>query len=280
MGAWASQYWQDMFTLRFRLGRTGTGPLRDALPGRTSWQAGSCAERDPRARAGLPGCETVRPAATMQGSLPRADEHRPAADASRTSFKPPLACAGARFPFARTRDLLARLGDPSSIRHRIVTLCRGAKRQAGAGLVKLPHAARSGLLALATLSLGGSGAWAQDALSERAAPDETSATDTVTADHPMRIGGEVAPQLCVHVDIAGYKAGHLDCATRQLEEAARLAQSEARAGIDAPIPKAGSPDAQLGVAHQTATRLRMGNALGRSVHPERPASRPPRGGRP
>lgn len=102
----------------------------------------------------------------------------------------------------------------------------------------------------------------------------------VESEAPRTIGGKPADAPCVIVDIAGHRAGHLDCASQRLQEAANIAQGQARAGIDAPVPKAGSPDVQLGVANQTATRLRMGNALGRSVHPERPASRPPRGGRP
>ena len=99
-------------------------------------------------------------------------------------------------------------------------------------------------------------------------------------DTARRIGGTRPATPCVEVDIAGHKAGHLDCATRRLEDAARVAQEQTRAGIDAPVPKAGSPDVQVGVANQTATRLRMGNALGRSVHPERPVTRPPRAPRP
>ena len=101
----------------------------------------------------------------------------------------------------------------------------------------------------------------------------------VEAEASRTIGGKPGDGPCVVVDIAGIRAGHLDCATRALQSAADTAQAQARAGIDAPVPQAGSPDVQLGVANQTATRLRMGNALGRSVHPERPATRPPHGGR-
>ncbi|WP_170935486.1 hypothetical protein [Sphingopyxis indica] len=216
----------------------------------------------------------------MQGSLPRAEEHRHAADACGSAAKPPLACAGARFPFARTRDLLAWLNESVSIGQMFVTLCQAAKRQAGAGLVKLPQAARSGLLALVTLSLGGSGAWAQETPSERSAPDETSDAATAEIQDPVRIGGDTTPQPCVQVDVGGYRAGHLDCASQRLEAAARIAQAQARSAIETPVIDATSPDVQTGVANQTATRLRMGNALGNSVHPQRP-NRPapmPRGG--
>ena len=107
---------------------------------------------------------------------------------------------------------------------------------------------------------------------------QSSPANTEVAESP-RIGGEPIPEPCIVVDIAGHKAGHLDCATLRLQEAANLAQAEARAGIDTPIPQAGSPDTEIGIAHEAATRLRMGSALGRSVTPERPV-RPPRGVRP
>jgi hypothetical protein len=94
------------------------------------------------------------------------------------------------------------------------------------------------------------------------------------AEESRTIGGKSPEGPCVIVEIAGERSGHLDCATQRLQEAARRAQDRARSAFDLPVPQAGSPDVQLGVANQTATRLRMGNALGRSVHPERPASHP------
>lgn len=96
-----------------------------------------------------------------------------------------------------------------------------------------------------------------------------------------RIGG-APPGPCVQVDIAGHRSGHLNCATGRLQAAANSAQTQARAGIDAPVIGAGSPDIQTGIAHEGATRLRMGNALGRSIYPERPNRpiAPPRGSRP
>lgn len=143
--------------------------------------------------------------------------------------------------------------------------------------------ARAALLIGAALlaSLSPRAVWAQDAGAQPAAEQSTAPAEAAPeAGRPRTIGGTPTQGPCVIVDIAGHRAGHLDCATQRLEEAARIAQEQARAGIDAPVPRAGSPDVQLGVANQTATRLRMGNALGRSVHPERPASRPPRGPRP
>lgn len=96
---------------------------------------------------------------------------------------------------------------------------------------------------------------------------------------PARIGSS-APGPCVEVEVAGHRAGHLDCATRKLEQAGRKAQEQARAGIDTPVPRAGSADTTVGVASLPGSRLRMGNALGNSVHPQRPARPllPPRPG--
>ena len=100
---------------------------------------------------------------------------------------------------------------------------------------------------------------------------------------PPVIGGTSVSGPCVEVDIAGHRAGQLDCATRRLQEAARIAQSRARAGIDGPVAGTGAPDAQVGVATLSGSRLRMGSALGRSVHPQRPNTHIPQqrpGGRP
>lgn len=96
-----------------------------------------------------------------------------------------------------------------------------------------------------------------------------------------RIGGP-APGPCVTVDIAGHRAGHLECATDRLQAAADTAQAQTRSAIDTPVIGAGSPDVQTGVANQTATRQRMGNTFGTSVHPQRPNRPvlPPRGGTP
>ncbi|WP_333837447.1 hypothetical protein [Novosphingobium sp.] len=103
----------------------------------------------------------------------------------------------------------------------------------------------------------------------------------------MTIGGDAPKPLadgpCVTVEIGGYRAGHLDCASRRLEEAARAAQAQARAAIDAPVIDATSADVRTGVANQTATRQRMGNTFGTSVYPQRPNTVPPAprpGGRP
>jgi hypothetical protein len=86
--------------------------------------------------------------------------------------------------------------------------------------------------------------------------------------------GTPYPGPCVQVEVAGRKAGHLDCATQRLAAAARAAQASARAAFDTPVIDARAPDVRTGVASQSATRQRMGNALGTSVHPQRPVSRP------
>ncbi|MEG3089655.1 hypothetical protein [Sphingomonas sp. PB4P5] len=89
---------------------------------------------------------------------------------------------------------------------------------------------------------------------------------------PVTVGGP-PPGPCVEVDIAGHRAGQLDCASDRLRQAARLAQAQARAPLDTPVLKAGAPDVRVGVASLPGTRLRMGNALGNSVHPQRPPRR-------
>ncbi|MEN3745850.1 hypothetical protein TPR58_01625 [Sphingomonas sp. HF-S3] len=96
-----------------------------------------------------------------------------------------------------------------------------------------------------------------------------------------RIGGR-SPGPCVQVDIAGHRAGTLDCASQTLQSAAQRAQSQARATIDPSVSGAGSPDVRVGVSSLAGSRLRMGNALGRSVDPQRPVrlAPAPRGGRP
>ncbi|WP_158299007.1 hypothetical protein [Sphingomonas psychrotolerans] len=43
---------------------------------------------------------------------------------------------------------------------------------------------------------------------------------------------------------------------------------------DTAVPAAGSPDVQIGVSSLSGSRLRMGNALGRSVRPDRPVAMP------
>lgn len=92
-----------------------------------------------------------------------------------------------------------------------------------------------------------------------------------------RIGVATRTRVCVVVDIAGHKAGELECATQALQEAARTAQAQARAGLDPSVTHARSPDIRTGVASQSATRQRLGRAFGISVHPQRPVPGPSRG---
>lgn len=148
-----------------------------------------------------------------------------------------------------------------------------------------------GRVSLACLSFGllcfANAALAQEAASgtDQSAPDIILPPVTVQAEpsaaEPARIGGP-APGPCVTVDIAGHRAGHLECATDRLQAAADTAQAQTRSAIDTPVIGAGSPDVQTGVANQTATRQRMGNTFGTSVHPQRPNRPilPPRGGTP
>jgi hypothetical protein len=99
------------------------------------------------------------------------------------------------------------------------------------------------------------------------------ATPAAGQERQDRIGGR-PPTVCVKVDIAGERAGDVECAAAQLQEAARLAQSRARGPLDVTVVGARSPDIRTGVASQTATRQRLGSSFGVSVHPQRP-SRPP-----
>lgn len=95
------------------------------------------------------------------------------------------------------------------------------------------------------------------------------------ADAPQRrIAARPAPVPCVAVDIGGQRAGHLDCAVRQLEEAARIARITAGVAQGVSVPQAGSPDVQVGVSSLSGTRLRMGGNLGTSIYPSRPRVTP------
>lgn len=142
-------------------------------------------------------------------------------------------------------------------------------------------------LSAAGAAVSASAAEAQDRVVPRQplelAPAEVRAEPLPPAvNPPVRVGG-TPPAPCVQVDIAGHKAGHLDCASQTLQEAARVAQAQARAGVDTPVLEAGSPDVRVGVSSLSGSRLRMGNALGNSVHPQRPnraPSAPRPGGRP
>ncbi|SNT29587.1 hypothetical protein [Sphingopyxis indica] len=163
-----------------------------------------------------------------------------------------------------------------------------------AGARELPSRVRDGLFAAiaaglaAALLLVGAPARSQVAgeTSDAREPDivlppVTVEAGPVTSAPATRIGGP-PPGPCVTVDIAGHRAGHLECATDRLQAAAETAQAQTRSAIETPVIGAGSPDIQTGVANQTATRLRMGNTLGHSVHPQRPNRPvpPPRGGTP
>lgn len=94
------------------------------------------------------------------------------------------------------------------------------------------------------------------------APGASLAQDKAEARDPATV--------CVQVEVAGTRAGHLDCAAATLQQAGRLAQDQARAAFDAPVVGVRSPDIAKGVANQTALRQRLGSNFGHSVHPQRP----------
>jgi len=100
------------------------------------------------------------------------------------------------------------------------------------------------------------------------------ATGASAKEPQQRIAARQGPVPCVAVDIGGQRAGHLDCAVQQLEEAARIARIKAGAGQGVSVPQAGSPDVHVGVSSLSGTRLRMGGNLGTSVHPARPTVMP------
>lgn len=87
---------------------------------------------------------------------------------------------------------------------------------------------------------------------------------------------------CVRVDIAGDKAGYLDCSAQELGAAVKSAQRRAQTTANLAASDARSADVVTGVANQTATRQRMGNTFGVSARPQRAVSVPisPRGLRP
>jgi hypothetical protein len=87
---------------------------------------------------------------------------------------------------------------------------------------------------------------------------------------PIKIGGTKSDP-CVGVDIAGHKAGDATCAAQKLQDAAKQAQDRAKDQPVANTPTATSPDTQIGVANQAATKQRLGDNFGKSVLPQRPA---------
>lgn len=125
----------------------------------------------------------------------------------------------------------------------------------------------AGLTALAVSSSVASLAHAQE--------EEPSVSSSAVAGDsaPATKVGVRSPAPCVQVDIAGHRAGHLDCATQRLEEAARIARRDADAARDLSVAQAGSPDVQVGVASRAGTRLRLRENFGVSIRP--PAVSPP-----
>jgi len=130
---------------------------------------------------------------------------------------------------------------------------------------------RAGLFGLTCILLAADPAMAQETAAGGTAPIALPGT-RVEAEPETRIGGPPSGP-CVVVDIAGRRAGHLECASGALEEAARIARRKAEAAREISIPEAGSPDVQVGVASRSATRLRLRENFGVSIRP--PAVAPP-----
>ncbi len=98
----------------------------------------------------------------------------------------------------------------------------------------------------------------------------------------MRVEGKAEPRIgghntapCAAADTAGRKAGDTDCAARKLQDAAKAAQDRAKDQPIPNVPTATSPDTQIGVANEAATKQRLGDSFGKSVLPQRPTPPPP-----
>lgn len=103
---------------------------------------------------------------------------------------------------------------------------------------------------------------------------------SVSSSAERTIGRDLPPGPCVQVEIGAERVGHLECASQALQAAARTAQAQARSAFEVPVPEAGSPDVRVGVSSLSGARLRLGSALGTSVHRPVPPRAPgaPRAG--
>ncbi|AKJ99793.1 MULTISPECIES: hypothetical protein [Pseudomonas] len=84
---------------------------------------------------------------------------------------------------------------------------------------------------------------------------------------------EEAP-ACIEVTVGGYKTPDYNCLSRQMgndPQAAATAQ-RAREALDVPVNER-APNS-LGLVTPAATGVRMGNAFGNSVKPQRPPAAP------
>lgn len=134
-------------------------------------------------------------------------------------------------------------------------------RAAAAGPSVLSPAGRALLLALAATSLLAIGpAAAQSSNPVNIPADGVDPAQTPVVLPPVEVTGPGAP------------ARDVDSANRALQAAARQAQNRARAIPEASMPGVDSPGPAVGVSGQAGASLRLGPALGTSVH--RPA--PPR----
>lgn len=138
-------------------------------------------------------------------------------------------------------------------------------RAAAAGPSVLSPAGRALLLALAATPLLAVGPAAAQSNNSASNPVSIPADGVDPAQTPV-----VLPP--VEVTGPGAPARDVDSANRALQAAARQAQNRARAIPEASMPGVDSPGPAVGVSGQAGASLRLGPALGTSVH--RPA--PPR----
>lgn len=147
----------------------------------------------------------------------------------------------------------------------------GATARAAAGhpAVRNGRRIRVALTAFVLLC-GGTPGFAQTVPAGDAATQSTASPTVAQPSGTIGGGASHSPaDLCVEVDIAGYRAGHLDCATLRLRQATRDARARTPNAETFDVPSAGSADVVTGVANQTATRQRMGNQYGIGVRPQR-----------
>lgn len=151
----------------------------------------------------------------------------------------------------------------------------------GTGAPALLRPARVGLLVTGVLLAAIIGPQARAQAAPEPATPDIDVPKRQETEPSVRIGGS-PPAPCVEVDIAGHRAGYLDCATRALTEAAQDARRQAETAHDVSVARAGSPDVQVGVASRAGTRLRLRENFGVSVRPPAipvPVSIPPTGPR-
>jgi hypothetical protein len=87
-------------------------------------------------------------------------------------------------------------------------------------------------------------------------------------DDARNAGGSNAGGPCVDVEVGNERVADLDCINRQLR--LRVEREHDAPSLSAPIDARSSSTA-VGTANQAAAEQMMGDAFGKSAHPQRPA---------